>query len=116
MAQQIPLNTFKLITKTLDSGSNLIYSESVNNVSSIVLSSQITNIATASQQVTVKIQKSGSGEQVTLLHLATIPVNEALNPFAGKIVLEKNDALYYILTGASGSLQTVLSVLENANE
>jgi hypothetical protein len=116
MAPQIPLNTFKLIAKTLDTGSNLIYQESVNNVSSIVLSSQITNITTASQHVTVKIQKSGSAEQFTLLKLATIPVNEALNPFAGKIVLEKNDALYYVLTGASGSLQTVLSILENANE
>ena len=114
MAEQVPLNTFKLIAKTLDSGSNLIYQETTRNISAIILSSQISNITGADKTVTVKIEKSGSSA-VTLLKNATIPPTEALNPFAGKVVLEKNDALYYI-TNTSASLETVLSVLENAND
>lgn len=114
MAQQVPLNNFKLIAITLASGSNLIYQETVDNISAIILSSQITNITGSDQTVTVKVQKSGSNA-VTLLKDATIPPAESLNPFAGKVVLEKNDALYYI-TPVSGSLETVLSVLENAND
>jgi hypothetical protein len=39
--------------------------------------------------------------------------DESLNPFAGKVVLEKYDGLY-MSTPVSGSLQIVLSVLENA--
>lgn len=114
MAQTVPLNNFKLIAQTLDSGSNLIYQETVNNISAIILSSQITNITLSDKQVTVKVQKSGSSP-VTLLKDATIPPSEALNPFSGKVVLEKNDALYYV-TNISGSLETVLSILENAND
>lgn len=114
MAQQVPLNTFRLIAQTLDSGSNLIYQETVNNISAIILSSQITNITGSDQQVTVRVQKSGSNA-VTLLKDATIPPAESLNPFSGKVVLEKGDALYYV-TSISASLETVLSVLENAND
>lgn len=114
MAQQVPLNNFKLIAKTLVSGSNLIYQESVNNISAIILSSQITNVVGNDQQITVRIQKSGSNA-VTLLKDATVPPSESLNPFAGKLVLEKGDALYYV-TSVSASLEAVLSVLENAND
>lgn len=114
MAEPVPLNRFRLIAKTLDSGSNSIYLETINNLSAIILSSQITNVTGIDQQVTVKVQKSGSSA-VTLLKDATIPPNEALNPFSGKVVLEKNDELLYI-TNTSASLETVLSVLENAND
>lgn len=110
----LPLNKFRLLTKTLNSGSNLIYRENLD-VSTIVLSSQITNItgSGATQIVSVSIQKSGSVDYVYLLNSGSIPSNESLNPFAGKVVLEKYDGLY-MHTQYSGSLQVVLSVLENA--
>jgi hypothetical protein len=41
-------------------------------------------------------------------------MGEALNPFPGKVILERNDALI-MKTAVSGSLEVVLSVLENAN-
>lgn len=114
MTSTVPLNTFKLIAVSLDSGSNLIYQQTVNNVSAIVLSSQITNMTGVDQRVTVQIEKSGS-LPITLLRNAAIPTEESLNPFAGKLVLERNDKLLFI-TNTSGSLEAVLSVLENAND
>lgn len=114
MADTIPLNKFRLLTKTLNSGSNLIYSSSLD-IAAILLSTQITNITGSgeTQIVSVSIQKSGSTDYTYLLNSGSVPAHESLNPLAGKVVLEKNDGLY-MHTQHSGSLQVVLSVLENA--
>ena len=108
----LPLNKFRLLTKNLISGSNTIYQENLD-VATILLSCQVTNLSVSTQTVDVAIAKSGSASQITLLKGSVIPVNESLNPLAGKIVLEKNDA-FIIKTSSSGSLDVVLSVLENA--
>ena len=108
----LPLNKFRLLTTTLASGSNTIYQENID-VATIILSCQITNITGSAQSCDVTIAKSGSTSQITLMKNGIIPVNESLNPLAGKIVLERNDA-FVIKTSVSGSLDVVLSVLENA--
>ncbi len=108
----LPLNKFRLITANLVSGSNTIYQENID-VATILLSCQITNITGSIQTCDVAIAKSGSAAEINLLKNGLIPVNESLNPLAGKIVLEKNDA-FIVKTSVSGSLDVVLSVLENA--
>ena len=113
MSTTLPLNKFRLLTSTLASGSNLIYRENID-ASTIILSAQITNMTGTVQRVDVAIQKSGSNAQTTLLRNAAIPPEESLNPLSGKVVLERYDGLYFNTT-ISGSLQAVLSVLENAN-
>lgn len=110
----LPLNRFRLLSLTMTSGSNLIYQENID-VSTIVLSCQITNTTTGSvQSVSLQIQKSGSAGFTTLLNNGYIPPYESLNPLSGKLVLEKNDA-FYASTSETGKLDIVLSVLENAN-
>jgi hypothetical protein len=108
----LPLNKFRLITANLVSGSNIIYQENID-VATILLSCQITNITGSAQYCDVAIQKSGSVTEINLLKNGIIPIDESLNPLAGKIVLEKNDA-FVVKTSVSGSLDVVLSVLENA--
>ena len=108
----LPLNKFRLLTKNLVSGSNTIYQENLD-VATILLSCQITNIVGSAQSCDVAIAKSGSASQIILLKNGVIPVNESLNPLAGKVVLEKYDA-FIIKTSSSGSLDVILSVLENA--
>jgi len=109
----LPLNKFRLLTANLVSGSNTIYQENID-VATIILSCQITNLDPIFPQFCdIAIVKSGSASQITLLKGANIPVYESLNPLAGKIVLEKNDA-FVIKTSVSGSLDVVLSVLENS--
>jgi hypothetical protein len=109
----LPLNRFRLLATTLDSGSNLIYSSSMD-VSTIILSCQITNLTSTTQYATVQLAKSGSVSKFTLLKDGAIPVSESLSPLAGKLVLEKGDQ-FYINNTVSGSLDAVLSILENAN-
>lgn len=114
MAEQLPLNRFRLIPVALVSGSNLIYKEDLD-VSTIILSCQITNVTTGStQSVSVEVQKSGSLTLFTVLNSGFIPPFESLNPLSGKLVLERNDA-FYISTNQTNKLTAVLSVLENAN-
>jgi hypothetical protein len=108
----LPLNKFRLITAKLISGSNIIYQENID-VATILLSCQITNTTGSIQTCDVAIRKSGSAAEINLLKNGLIPIDESLNPLAGKIVLEKNDA-FVIKTSVSGSLDVVLSVLENA--
>ena len=109
----LPLNKFRLLTTTLASGSTTIYQENID-VATIILSCQITNITGSAQTCDVAIAKSGTAAQITLLKSSIIPSNESLNPLAGKIVLEKNDAFIIKTSSPSGSLDVVLSVLENA--
>ena len=111
----LPLNRFRLLSTNLTSGSNTIYQETID-VSTIVLSCQITNLTTGSTKTaTVQLQKSGqTGTYITLLKDGRIPPYESLNPLSGKVVLERNDA-FIINTNESGVLDVVLSVLENAN-
>jgi hypothetical protein len=109
----IPLNKFRVITKNLASGSNTIYQEN-QDFSTILLSAAVTNVTSSIQTVTVQVQKSGSASLSSLVYNAYIPIGEAFNPFPGKVILERNDALI-MKTNESGSLEVVLSVLENAN-
>jgi hypothetical protein len=112
MAETIPLNKFRLLTAELQSGNNLIYSSSLD-VATILLSTQITNITSSNQIISVVIQKSGSLSNIVLMNSASVPPDESLNPLAGKIVLEKHDS-FMMNTQETGKLHVVLSVLENA--
>lgn len=110
---QLPLNKFRLIATKLASGDNIIYQEDLN-IATIILSTQITNVTGTTQYVSVKIEKNDDiGNPITLLHNAAIPPSESLNPLAGKVVLERNDKLIFS-TANNDTLETVLSVLENA--
>lgn len=110
----IPINRFRVIAKTLVSGSNIIYQENID-VAVIILSAAVTNITGSLQRVSVTLVKSGSLEPTYLLYNTPIPTGEALNPFPGKVILEKNDALL-MSTTQSGSLDVVMSILENATD
>lgn len=111
-APLIPLNTFRLILTTLDSGSTEIY-QSPTNVSAIILSAHIANVTPTLQQATIKLRKSGS--VITMVKNSSIPPEESLNPFTGRVVLEEGNGFIIESSAPSGSLEVSLSILENAN-
>lgn len=113
MATPLPLNKFRLMTAHLVSGSNVIYQENID-VSTIVLSCQITNLTESTKTASVQLRKSGSLDTVVLLNSGYIPPYESLNPLSGKVVLERNDA-FIISTNQTSTLDVIISVLENAN-
>lgn len=111
------LNTFRLILKQLDSGSNTVYQEPTLDISTIVLSAHIANTTDVPQFVTIKLEKSGSAglQTATLVRNAAVPPYETLNPFSGRVVLERGNK-FIIETAVSGAFDVSLSVLENANQ
>jgi len=129
MAEQIPLNKFVLVTKTLreeDDGEVEVYQTPVG-VSSVVLSFQISNVLAesltgAEDSITINVViDRGSGNEFFLVKEAVIPVSEALNPLSGKLVLQEGDIVKLeALEGQTfapvSEADIVLSVLENANE
>lgn len=113
MANELPLNKFRLISKTLTGNKDLIYTTPVG-VTAIVLSCQIANIGSEIETITTTVERSGSLDEFTIIKDGRIPIGDALNPLTGKLVLEVGDTFY--ISGSSVNLDSVLSVLENANE
>lgn len=111
-APLIPLNTFRLILTAIPSGSTAVY-QSPTNVSAIMLSAHITNTTLTPYKATVKLQKGGT--IVSMVRNATIPGEETLNPFTGRVVLEEGNQFIIESAAPSGSLEVSLSILENAN-
>jgi len=113
MAELIPLNNFRLLLKPLESGSNVLYQETTNNVDTIILSLHLANKTETIKRVTVKLQNDDF--TTTLIKNAPVPPEDAINPFAGRVVLEFGNSLI-VETDTSGSIDSSLSILENANE
>lgn len=124
MANTLPLNKFVLVTQTIGDNPDynnlneqLIYSSSLD-VSTIVLSLQLTNHSDVSGSiVNIKLQRSGSAAFSYLTKNSFIPLYETYNPLAGKLVLEKEDAIWVegVSPYVSASVDIVGSFLQNAN-
>lgn len=110
---EIPLNKFKLLSTKLTGGKDQIYI-TPTAVTAIVLSCQVANTGEEIETITATVQRSGSVDEYTILKNGKIPNGDALNPLTGKLVLEVGDILF--ISGSSINLDSVLSVLENANE
>ena len=133
---QLPLNKF--LTKTfILTSSTTYYSYSGTNtstvytapigVTSIVLMTQLSNLATGTQYVSflhhrnrpVLADAQGNGAQAAnvdsfLVKNFAIPNNDAANLLTGKLVIESLDSLRAFASN-TGSVQLVLSILETAN-
>lgn len=114
MAELLPLNKFRLITKSLESGSNSVYKEDID-ISTIILNMSITNITEDVQTFTVLFKKENENS-VTYIKNMKLPPEETVAVVGGegKITLEQNSEII-IETDNSGSLDVTLSILENAN-
>lgn len=110
---EIPLNKFRLLSKKLTGGKDEIFATPAA-VTAIVLSCQIANTGNEVETITATVQRSGSSDEFTILKNGKIPIGDALNPLTGKLVLETGDLFF--ISGSSINLDSVLSVLENANE
>lgn len=110
-----PLNKFRLIAQTLNSGSNSVYTEEID-VSTIILTSTVANKSIDPQTYSLLVNKSGSVTPVSIINDMIIPSKETFTPIGGegKVVLEKGDAVIFETT-TDNVLDITLSILENAN-
>jgi hypothetical protein len=106
---RIPINTFRLVLNPVIAPGTLIYT-APENVSTIILSLLIANTTTVDEYASILIQ-SGSAVS-TLVSGSIVPRGETMIPFNARIVLEQFTSL---VVSSSNTLDSTLSVLENAN-
>jgi hypothetical protein len=111
---QIPLNTFKLVTKEVTTNASSFFYSASLGTSGIILSIQLANKTNTVEKVYAKVKRSGSAQEFFLLSGSEVPPNDALNPLGGRLILEQQDQLI-IFTETTGKIDGVVSVLENAN-
>ncbi len=111
---QIPLNTFKSVTKELTTDSASFFYSASSGTSGIILSIQLANKSTTIEKIYAKVRRSGSGQEFFLISGSEVPPNDALNPLGGRLILEQQDQLI-LFTETAGKIDGVVSVLENAN-
>jgi len=107
------LNVFKTVAETIAITNDSIYAAPIN-YTGIVLSTQVANVD-ADSDVTLTFTYHDSANNATeLLKDFTIPIGDAVNATAGKLVIQTGHHLKMQASKAN-SLKVVLGVLESLN-
>tara|TARA_B100000780_G_scaffold261637_1_gene214224 strand:+ start:133 stop:462 length:330 start_codon:yes stop_codon:yes gene_type:complete len=105
-------NTFKSITSG-SIGTTLVdvYTCPVSTTT-IILGASIANIDNNPIGGSIKLAKSGSGDDVFIVKQAPVPVGSTVEVMSGnKVVLEASDTLQF-QSDTAGSMDTIVSLLE----
>ena len=108
----LPLNSFKTKAVELTTNTATIYT-TPDNVTTIVLGAQATNIS--NEPVTVRFTLVKNETDFIMLKDFEIPVNDAAEVTTGKLVIEAGASIT-AQAGANASVNLVLSILETSNE
>jgi hypothetical protein len=107
----LALNVFQTVTAVVSTSPSVIYTAPVG-YTGVVLLSQVTNIGTSSQDVTL-IHRRGATD-TRMLKQYPVSANDTANLLSGKLVLESGDKL--VLSGSNGTdLEFIASILETLN-
>jgi len=108
------LNVFKTVAETVNNTATTIYT-APQNYTGIVLSTQVANVDPDSDvNLTFTYHDSANSPGVELLKDFTIPVGDACNATAGKLVIQTTHYLK-MEASKSNSLKVILGVLESLN-
>ena len=123
---QLPLNTFRSMTRVLTTTTSTIYVAPVG-VTSIVLMAQISNISTQTANISlihhrnIPVQQNAQGNNAQpgnvdsyLVNQYALPPNDAANVLSGKLVIEALDSVK-AASNVPNSAQLVMSILESSN-
>lgn len=108
----LPLNSFKTLAFELTTSTQTIY-ETPENITTIVLGAQATNIGSVPVSVRFTLVKNATN--FVMLKDFEIPVNDAAEATTGKLVIETGSSVT-ASAGADNSVNLVLSILETSNE
>ncbi len=121
MAEQLPLNDFKLFNKTLIQDQDVEIYEVPETVTGVVLACQITNTSNELQTVDVFVKRGSlstqvvsgdldEGDEFPLIIEGQIPAKDVFNPLVGRLILEQTDRFF--INGSSNEIKVNFSVLE----
>lgn len=107
-----PLNVFKTVSVELTTSGQLLYTVPAD-VTTIVLSAQITNVTSTVAQVTFWFENSVP-TAFELVKDFYVPKNDVVSGLVGKLVLEPGFTLN-ASASANSTLKITLSLLETSN-
>ena len=123
----IPLNTFRTMTKTLDTNTSATIYTAPIGVTSIVLMAQVANIDTIDRSVTFlhhrnfRVLPNAQGNNGQDANIDTelvkgflIPPNDSASLISGKMIIESQDSIR-AYADSTGTCKLILSILETAN-
>ena len=108
---QLALNKFQTETLELTTSEQPLYT-APTGYTAIVLYAHVTNVGTATATVTLKHVRSST--ETEIIKNGIVPVNDALVPMTGKLVLETSDSLK-VRGSDNSTLKIIISILETAN-
>jgi len=108
---QLALNRFKTVTLEVTNTEQTVYT-APTGYTAIVLYAHVANHGTIVSHTTLKHVRSST--ETEILSQANVPLNDALVPITGKMVLETNDSIK-IVASDNNTLKVILSILETAN-
>lgn len=108
---QLALNRFQTETLEVSTSEQTIYTAPVG-YTAIVLYAHISNYGIVDSTVTMSHVRGGTNTEI--IKGANVPINDALIPISGKLVLETNDSIK-ITASQDNTLKVILSILETAN-
>lgn len=114
MAILVPLNVFKSQSANLSSNVELLYS-TPQDITTIVLMAQVSNVSNAASNVTFFYKGSNTGPSTELVKGFVIYPNDAASVLTGKLVLEQYQEIY-AQAGDDDKLKITLSLLETSNQ
>jgi hypothetical protein len=123
---QLPLNTFRTMTRVLTTTTSTVYVAPVG-VTSIVLMAQVSNLTTQTAGISlihhrnIPVQQNAQGNNAQpgnvdsyLIDQFGLPANDAANILSGKLVIEALDSVK-AFSSTPNSAQLVMSILESSN-
>ena len=108
---QLALNRFKTVTLEVTNSEQTLYT-APTGYTAIILYAHVANHGTLTAHTTLKHVRSSV--ETEIISQANVPLNDALVPITGKMVLQTNDSVK-IVASENNTLKVILSILETAN-
>ena len=123
----IPLNTFRTMTKILDTNTTATVYTAPIGVTAIILMAQVANVDNVDRSVTFTYHRNfrvlpnaqgNNGQDANmdteLVKGFAIPPNDSASLISGKMILESQDSIRSY-ADSTGTCKLILSILETAN-
>ena len=108
---QLALNRFKTVTLEVTDSEQTLYT-APTGYTAIILYAHVANHGSVNATTTLKHVRSST--ETEIINQANVPLNDALIPISGKMVLQTDDSVK-IVASDNNTLKVILSILETAN-
>lgn len=109
----IPLNKFRTLTHSLTTANVGIYT-CPPGVAALIIYGNVANVGGGTSVTAFTVQHNRGSVSTPIVSQARIPSQDSMNFIEGRLVLETGDILQIQSNDEDGTMQCIISILENA--